>query len=264
MLDGAAGGFVTNNATLTSALLTVSNGGTYAGVIENGSSNTALTVTTGETLVLSGTNTYTGDTTVSNGNLHVDGTLTAATAVSGGTLSGIGTVTGTVTVSGTGTIDPGDVGPIAGTLTVSGLLFTGGTYHADVVGNSSDQIDVTGSPLDLGTNAQFTLSASGPTMAGTQFTFIQNDMGTPFSPHFFTNVAEGDTTPVDGKTATYSYLGGSTGNNFTLTVTGPQTITDNGGNTYTLELVRPPAPGRASSTCTYRVPGSSTRGPWPA
>ncbi|RVC61233.1 hypothetical protein EN759_29640, partial [Mesorhizobium sp. M00.F.Ca.ET.038.03.1.1] len=70
------------------------------------------------TLTLSGTNTYTGATTVDAGRLRVDGSLgnTAVSVGSSGTLSGVGTIAGPVTVDGT--IAPGDS---PGTLTVGSL-----------------------------------------------------------------------------------------------------------------------------------------------
>ncbi|TIV25623.1 MAG: hypothetical protein E5V90_26665, partial [Mesorhizobium sp.] len=70
------------------------------------------------TLTLSGTNTYTGATTVDAGRLRVDGSLgnTAVSVNSSGTLAGVGTIAGPVTVDGT--IAPGDS---PGTLTVGSL-----------------------------------------------------------------------------------------------------------------------------------------------
>jgi autotransporter-associated beta strand protein len=68
------------------------------------------------TLILSGSNTYTGATTITNGVLEVDGSISSAVTVQdGGTLDGIGT-TGVVTVEAGGTLAPG-----AG----AGILHTG-------------------------------------------------------------------------------------------------------------------------------------------
>ena len=62
---------------------------------------------------MSGVNTYSGTTTVSNGTLLVDspGSLptNAVTVNSGGTLGGSGTINGPVTVASGGTISAGDM-----------------------------------------------------------------------------------------------------------------------------------------------------------
>lgn len=59
------------------------------------------------TLVLGGTNTYTGTTTVSEGMLYVTGTISGTTIVnSGGTLSGDGGILGDITVNSGGTFSP--------------------------------------------------------------------------------------------------------------------------------------------------------------
>lgn len=61
------------------------------------------------TLGLSGTNTYTGTTTVSEGTLAVNGSLTSTTTVqNSGILQGSGRTTGSVTVQSGGTFAPGN------------------------------------------------------------------------------------------------------------------------------------------------------------
>lgn len=75
----------------------------------------------GSTLIINGTNTFTGSTTVSAGLLMVNGRIASAGAVtvnSGATLGGTGLVDGVVTVSG-GTVSPGANG--SGTLKLGGL-----------------------------------------------------------------------------------------------------------------------------------------------
>ena len=59
-------------------------------------------------LAMSGTNTYTGPTTISQGKLTIDGWLpNSAVSVNGGTLGGTGYL-GSVTVNASGTLAPGD------------------------------------------------------------------------------------------------------------------------------------------------------------
>jgi autotransporter-associated beta strand protein len=88
-------------------------------------------------LAMSGTNTYTGPTTVSQGKLTVDGWLTnSAVSVNGGTLGGTGYL-GNVTVSASGTLAPGD--PL-GVLHLSGnlVLSAGAAMDFELDGVSTD------------------------------------------------------------------------------------------------------------------------------
>jgi autotransporter-associated beta strand protein len=91
---------------------------TYKGVL----SGSGSVIKTGSgTLILAGANTYTGNTTVSNGTLQVDGSTASPTTVnSGATLAGNGLVNAAVTVGAGGSVAPG-----AGNLTVSNLTFSG-------------------------------------------------------------------------------------------------------------------------------------------
>lgn len=102
------------------------------------------------TLVLSGTSTYTGTTTVSGGLLQVEGSLAntaAVTVQSGATLGGSGSIGGAVTVQNGGSLNPGSS---PGTLTVSSLVLQNSsllTYELDtpgVVGSGvNDLVSVT-------------------------------------------------------------------------------------------------------------------------
>ena len=72
------------------------------------------------TLILSGTDSYTGLTTVTDGTLRVNGSLAGAvTAQTGAILAGIGSIAGAVTVADGATLAPGNS---PGTLTVGSLL----------------------------------------------------------------------------------------------------------------------------------------------
>ncbi len=77
---------------------------TFAGIIADGSSGGALTKVGTGTLTLSGTNSYTGTTTVSAGALIINGNQSAATGAmsvaSGATLGGSGTIGGATTING--------------------------------------------------------------------------------------------------------------------------------------------------------------------
>lgn len=87
----------------TSSLLT---GQTYT---QGSGAGISLTKAGQGTVVLAGTNTFAGLTTVSAGRLSVNGSiLHGATIQSGGVLGGTGTVSGTVTVQSGGTLSPGN------------------------------------------------------------------------------------------------------------------------------------------------------------
>ncbi|MDF1824340.1 MAG: autotransporter-associated beta strand repeat-containing protein [Verrucomicrobiales bacterium] len=135
--------------------------GALSNDVANGGTSGSLTKDGHGTLVLGGTNTYTGGTGVSTGTLLIDGDSSAATGnvsvASGATLGGNnGTIGGNTTVSGT--LSAGTNGTIS-SLNFSGDLTmeTGSTWLLDLVNDSSsaDRIDVggaltfSGSQLDV-------------------------------------------------------------------------------------------------------------------
>lgn len=98
---------------------------------------------------------FTGDTTISNGTLSVDGMIGDAganTTINGGTLGGSGTVVGTVLVNAGGAIGPGNS---IGTLGVTGpVSFAGGSFfdvEVDDAGNSDKVVATGDATLDGGT-----------------------------------------------------------------------------------------------------------------
>ena len=97
--------------------------GDWTGIIANGTDTTTLANVTkiGPGIwTLSGTNTYTGVTTVSNGNLRVNGVIrSSAVNVMGGGLSGTGLITSPVTIAADALLTPGAP---TGTLTISNTL----------------------------------------------------------------------------------------------------------------------------------------------
>jgi autotransporter-associated beta strand protein len=89
------------------------------------------------TLILSGANTYTGNTNVDRGVLNVAGSINSNTTVHGrGTLVGTGTINGNVT--NRGTVSPGD--PV-GTLTINNYTQYA-TLMIQIAGVSPDQFSV--------------------------------------------------------------------------------------------------------------------------
>jgi autotransporter-associated beta strand protein len=104
------------------------------------------------TFTLSGPNTYTGGTYVSNGGLLVTQSLAASGSVlvgGGGILGGTGTV-GAVTVTSGGQVEPGLNG--SGTLSCSSAVFNAGSTFRAHVGarlSATGKIDLSGSPTLL-------------------------------------------------------------------------------------------------------------------
>jgi fibronectin-binding autotransporter adhesin len=148
---------------------------TYSGAIANGAASMTLTKTGLGTQVLSGTNTYSGNTTISAGNLQVGASGTGSTAagsavsVNGASavLSGTGTVDGNTMVT-LGQISPGNsAGADEGTLTFGGALTFSPTSAAVVAAltiqgtttsdETGDKIIVTGA-LTLSSNSFFTVT----------------------------------------------------------------------------------------------------------
>ena len=121
---GTTSGIVTNNGASAATLTLAPPSGTLAfdGTLTDGSKALGLTLNgaSDSTYVLTGTNTYSGATTVTSGTLQVDGSITSASTVSGGILSGTGQV-GAVTVNSGGALVGGTIGT-PGMLTVNGNL----------------------------------------------------------------------------------------------------------------------------------------------
>ncbi|WP_441241183.1 autotransporter outer membrane beta-barrel domain-containing protein [Tardiphaga sp. 768_D3_N2_1] len=138
---GSIIGDVDNGGTL---IFNRSNTYTFAGVISD-SLGTGKLIQAGQgNTILTGLNTYTGETIVNAGKLSVNGSIAPSsltTVNSGGTLGGNGFV-GDTLING-GTLAPGNS---IGTLTVSGSLTmtAASTYLVQISGASSDKTIVTG------------------------------------------------------------------------------------------------------------------------
>lgn len=135
------------------------------------------------TLVLAGTNTYSGNTAVTDGNLQVGkagvGSIGSGSVSvqSGGALSGTGVVNGATNVQA-GSVRPGDSGGSAtGTLTTQSLTFTPASAYTvgqfQVQSDSSyDQLLVNGD-LSLNGNSRFIVDGTGYSpVLGHMFTLI--------------------------------------------------------------------------------------------
>ena len=159
---------------------------TISGVI--GTNVTGVTqASSTSTLILTGTNSYTGNTTVAEGRLVVDGDIAASaltTVESGGVLSGGGRVGDTIILAG-GTGSPGNS---PGTQTIDGdLTWIGGANYnweihdvAGAAGGSAgwDLYDVTGfldlTALSIGSKFNinlWSLASVGPDVSGDALNF---------------------------------------------------------------------------------------------
>ena len=97
------------------------------GITNNGASLLSVIKTNSSTWTLSGANTYTGPTIVSQGILNVTGSLTnTAVTNSGGTLTGTGVINGPVAIA-SGTLSPGVSSSLGETLTINNNLTINGT-----------------------------------------------------------------------------------------------------------------------------------------
>lgn len=153
--NGGTTGSITGDVVNDSVLIfNRSNEYTFAGVI---SGTGDVTKRGTGTTILTGTNTYAGETTVEAGTLLVNGDQSGATGDtnvdSGATLGGIGIIGGDVTIANGGTLSPGPEGTVPGTLTINGNLVLNATSNlnvnfgqANVVGGQfNDHIVVQGS-----------------------------------------------------------------------------------------------------------------------
>ncbi|MFN9000810.1 MAG: beta strand repeat-containing protein, partial [Holosporales bacterium] len=180
-LEGTAGSIV-NSGTAGAVTLTMGGGNrdtTFAGAIQNGSGTIALTKTGTGLQILTGTNTYTGSTTISGGTLQIgnansastlgSGTYSGAISIASGatlgfnssssqTLSGVIIGTGgALSKNGTGTLTLSN----AGNTYSGGTVLNGGTISiaADApLGGTSSSLYFDGGTL--ATTATFTLSGT--------------------------------------------------------------------------------------------------------
>ncbi len=206
----------------------------FTGIIqEHGGSvdgrNGSLTKIGTATLELSGANIYSGDTTVTAGNLILNNVTGSATGrgpvqVSGGTLGGQGRVFGAVTV-GTGSqsgaiLAPGAAVSNPATFTTLGAMTfkADGTYswRLNTKTAKSDRVSANGVTIESGAQFDFVAVANRRLTPGINFTAISNTAVTPISGNF-ANLADGATITVGNNSYLASYEGGD-GNDLTLTV----------------------------------------------
>ena len=177
-IAGLAGAGLVTKDTSGSITLTIGNNSmpeTFSGVITNGIGTLGLAKKGSAVQILSGTNTYTGATTVSAGTLLVlsPGSLAAGSAVTvsgtGTTLGGDGVINGAVTLSSNTFLTPG-VSNTIGTLTLgSTLSLSGNMLLYDISSNSAvtpDRVTVAGALTLNGVNTVVLSFPTGAAAAG--------------------------------------------------------------------------------------------------
>ncbi len=200
---------------------------TFAGTITNGGGITNINKVGSGRWTLSGANTYTGATTVSQGGLLVDGSLGsgAVTVSSAALLGGDGTIGGSVTANAGAILSPGTIPFTGATLNITGgLALNGNTIYCDLSNTpagANDRISVGGSLALTGTQIFQFLLLQGPLTAGTYDLITATGSSA-------SGVSLTHNLPVDSR-QTFSLARSSAGSNPSkvwLTVTGnPATLT---------------------------------------
>lgn len=222
---------ITNNATLAFNRSNTVEQGTDFGTVIGGSGG--VTQMGSGNLILSGTNTYTGNTLVNAGTLTVTGTIASNTTVAtGGTLMGSGTINGTVTIQDGGTLASGTS---INSLTTGTLnLSAGSTFEYEIdrsaaPGVAGDLTAITGG-LNITAGAILTISdlgLSGSWNFGDKLTLMSYS-GT-WDGGLFTYDSEtlnnGDDFILSGAQWQFLYNDTVAGTNFTGDLTGPSYVT---------------------------------------
>jgi len=205
----------------------------FSGVIHDGGilggTGGSLTKIGSGVLILTGTNTYSGGTNISEGVLLINnrtgsGTGTGIVRVRAGTLGGRGIIGGEVIVGdtrrGQATLAPSAGSNKPNRLTINGgfSFASDGIYNCKVNTKTTKADQVVATNVTIDPLAQFTLTSVGNVALppATVFTVVNNG-GTVQIGGRFGNLADGATIQIGNNTFQANYEGGD-GNDLTLTV----------------------------------------------
>jgi fibronectin-binding autotransporter adhesin len=199
------GGTIANTDSTTTRTLTVNQDvlTTFSGGLTG---NMALTKELTGTLILAGTNTYTGLTTINDGTVLVNGSISGGVTVNGGTLGGSGSV-GSINVNGSGTLAPGNSPGIlnVGSIHLNDQSIFAVELFGTTPGNDFDQLNVTGG---IEISGQVTLHVSlgsfDPANLVDIFPIILNDLTDPVQGTFY-GLPQGATFTVGSQAFVISY-----------------------------------------------------------
>jgi fibronectin-binding autotransporter adhesin len=227
-----SGGSGTHTLTVNNDTTTSGSNYTFGGVIQNGTNAlTALTKTGDKTLILTGANTYTGNTTISAGTLQIGnngGTGSVAGDIANNaalvfnltsvaSYSGVISGTGSVTQAGTGSVQLSDNNSYQGATIINmGILIV--TKLAD--GTNASGI---GASTSNAANLVFGSSGSG--------TLQYNGLGDTSTNRDFTLNSTGKIS-VNSSGVTLTMTGVGSGSSGALTKAGAGTLVLQGANTY--------------------------------
>jgi len=148
---------------------------TFSGVIKNTSGALALAKIGGGVFVLSGANTYSGPTAITNGSLLVNGSIgtNSLTVSSNATLGGTGTIAGPVVIQPGGILAPGAGVRLAGAVLTLGRNLTldsgGFTVMKVLTGGTNDRVVSSGAVAYGGTLVLTTNAGDAPLVLGDAF-----------------------------------------------------------------------------------------------
>lgn len=261
------GDFIAGNITLGGSGTFKSGGDatdmlTVTGNIGESSAGSTLEVNGARTVQLSGTNSYTGLTTVTTGTLKATGTFASPISVAAGaTLSGEGSTSGTLSLADGAnlTFDPSTTGTnqflransvtAAGTVIVNPSALASGS-NIVVLQTTTGTLDLNQFLLPFGTLGELSLGAGGTqllytnTGANLEWRALVDNSWSEFGPNNFqnlstnspaaftagdnvnfANVGTGTVSLASNVTAGIVNFNNTTGNNFTILPAGAETLT---------------------------------------